>query len=385
MSDPLFRITPMELTARVRSSSSTADPLDEIDDLERQMRALSARMLELIGRVDEAWPDDPAIVDLRSELAHRQGISARTAGERIRIARALRDLPLLHAAHAAGRISVDQLRWLTRFVTPETEAEWTERGSWMPPWALREESLRQDRARRLEAAESRHAARTASMGWDEDGETFDLNASFAKEQGAAVEAAIKEAAENVALDDQALDPAGARLADAVAALVNSSGPTSKRPTLVVHADAEILAAVNDGQRHLSETTSGVQLPTEAVRRLACDARVRVALKRDGGTVGLVSMGRTVTEQQMELLLLRDRGCGFPGCGSRWFLHAHHIRHWADGGKTTLENLTLLCGSHHRRVHEGGWTIRGRPPDDLEFVSRSGRLRRRNGPALARAG
>jgi hypothetical protein len=88
---------------------------------------------------------------------------------------------------------------------------------------------------------------------------------------------------------------------------------------------------------------------------------------------------------MDLLRLRDRGCTFPGCGSRWFLHAHHIHHWADGGKTTLDNLTLLCGAHHRRVHEGGWTIRGRPPDDLVFVSGKGYVLGRDGPALARAG
>jgi hypothetical protein len=370
--------------ARARSSSASADPLDEIDDIERQMRALSARMLERIGRVDQAWPDDPAVSDLQSELAHRQGISSYTSGERIRIARALRELPLLLAAHAAGRISMDQLRWLTRFVTPETEAEWTERGSWMPPWALREESLRQDRARRLEA-ETRHAGRTASMGWDEDGESFDLQASFGKEQGAAVESAIKEAAENMAADEDALDPAGARLADAVAALVTSSGRRPHRPTLVIHADTEVLAAGNDGRRHLAETSSGVQLPDEAVRRIACDARVRVALEREGEPAGLVSLGRTVTEKLMDMLRFRDRGCTFPGCGSKWFLHAHHIRHWADGGKTALPNLTLLCGSHHRRLHEGGWTIRGRPPDGLEFVSRSGQVLSRDGPSLARAG
>jgi hypothetical protein len=64
----------------------------------------------------------------------------------------------------------------------------------------------------------------------------------------------------------------------------------------------------------------------------------------------------VTESQLELLWFRDRHCTFPGCESTWFVEAHHIRHWADGGKTTLENLTLLCSAHHRRLHEGGWTI-----------------------------
>ena len=31
--------------------------------------------------------------------------------------------------------------------------------------------------------------------------------------------------------------------------------------------------------------------------------------------------------------------------------AHHVRHWADGGHTTLTNLTLLCAHHHTWVHQ----------------------------------
>jgi hypothetical protein len=38
------------------------------------------------------------------------------------------------------------------------------------------------------------------------------------------------------------------------------------------------------------------------------------------------------------------------------VHAHHRQHWADGGPTDLDNLILLCGFHHRFVHEHGWTI-----------------------------
>ncbi|MET0567140.1 MAG: HNH endonuclease signature motif containing protein [Acidimicrobiia bacterium] len=39
-----------------------------------------------------------------------------------------------------------------------------------------------------------------------------------------------------------------------------------------------------------------------------------------------------------------------------FVHAHHVQHWADGGPTDLENLVLLCGYHHRFLHEHEWTI-----------------------------
>jgi hypothetical protein len=38
-------------------------------------------------------------------------------------------------------------------------------------------------------------------------------------------------------------------------------------------------------------------------------------------------------------------------------HAHHIRHWTDGGHTSLNNLVLLCGHHHRVLHHTPWQAR----------------------------
>ncbi|MFW6200514.1 MAG: HNH endonuclease signature motif containing protein, partial [Gemmatimonadota bacterium] len=65
--------------------------------------------------------------------------------------------------------------------------------------------------------------------------------------------------------------------------------------------------------------------------------------------------RTISPALRRALEVRDRGCRFPGCGLR-FTDGHHVEHWADGGETRLDNLILLCGFHHRLVHEGGWRV-----------------------------
>jgi hypothetical protein len=65
------------------------------------------------------------------------------------------------------------------------------------------------------------------------------------------------------------------------------------------------------------------------------------------------------------VIMRDRGCRFPGCDRphQW-CDAHPIERWADGGPTALVNLLLLCRRHHRLTHRrGGFTLRledGRP-------------------------
>jgi|GEM_PF-76597 len=70
---------------------------------------------------------------------------------------------------------------------------------------------------------------------------------------------------------------------------------------------------------------------------------------------------------------RDRGCRFPGCTHVKHLHAHHIEHWARGGRTDLDNLVQLCSHHHQLVHEGGYRVARGRGSGLEFRTPDGRL------------
>jgi hypothetical protein len=82
---------------------------------------------------------------------------------------------------------------------------------------------------------------------------------------------------------------------------------------------------------------------------------------------------TVTPRLRRQALARDRHrCTVPGCRSARSLDLHHIEYQRDGGAHQLWNMTVLCSGHHRQLHEGALTIRGKAPHELEFVMRAPR-------------
>jgi len=122
--------------------------------------------------------------------------------------------------------------------------------------------------------------------------------------------------------------------------------------VVLHVDAGALEeGSEDGPGILEE--SGLGVPAETSRRLACDASVvEMTHGSEGDVLSVGRKRRTIPPAIRRALEHRDRGCSFPGCGCR-YTDAHHVVHWADGGETKLNNLVLLCRVHHRMVHEEG--------------------------------
>jgi hypothetical protein len=131
---------------------------------------------------------------------------------------------------------------------------------------------------------------------------------------------------------------------------------------------------------------GTLLSAEAFRRVSCDGGLVPAavtshpssatFEAEGRLDVAVNVGRqsrAIPAALRRALWLRDAGCRFPGCANQRFIHGHHIRHWANGGETSLQNLALLCSFHHRLVHEGGFRVRRDPESGaLEWFDPRGR-------------
>ncbi len=147
-----------------------------------------------------------------------------------------------------------------------------------------------------------------------------------------------------------------RRADAVVALSddwlsgkrqNSSNADAYQ--VVLHVPAGISAASVD-------LADGGAIPMAAAKRICCDAGIVPMVEDAEGRVLDVGRKTRVIPPALRRALNRRDGhaCRFPGCTHSRHLHGHHIVHWANGGETRLDNLLLLCGHHHRLVHEGGF-------------------------------
>jgi hypothetical protein len=130
-------------------------------------------------------------------------------------------------------------------------------------------------------------------------------------------------------------------------------------TLVVTVDEQ---ALRDGLG-AAVLSSGDDISVAEARRLACGAEILpMVLGSRSQPVDLGRAARLFTRGQKTALAARDGGCVFPGCDRPpGWTQAHHVTPWSRGGKTDLANGALLCGFHHRLVHEhdgpDGWQVR----------------------------
>src|SRR5438552_7077247 len=385
--------------ALTRTSSIPANPNaeldrlgDEIAELSPHLEAATARLLDLIRQFDARGGWGNGFRSCAHWLSWRVGLDIGAAREKVRVARALGTLPRLARALARGELSYAKVSALTRVATPETE----ERLLGVGRAGTAEHVERIVRAwrrvdRNAEAAETvgLHKSRALHVYQDEDGMVV-VRGRLDREVGAVLIQALAAAREtlyrktkNVSAEtfpaDVSVDPPtmAQQQADALGLIAETAlhhgmdpGSPSERYQVVVHVDAAVLEDPDaSGQSALEP---GAHVSAETSRRLGCDAsRVVMRHDPDGRAAEVGALTRTIPAALRRVLHYRDRGCRFPGCGLP-FGQGHHIQHWANGGPTTLSNLTRLCRRHHRTVHEDAYQVERRPDGELQFTRPNGR-------------
>ncbi len=373
---------------------------ERIAELSALLTATEYQLLTLIREFDERIGWRGGFRSCAHWLNWRTGLAMGAAREKVRVAKALAELPLISAAMRDGEVSFSKVRALTRVANPSNE-ESLLAFAHAGPAAHVERLVRAWRSvegrddRKAEA--ERHASRHLALHTDDDG-MVTVRGRLDAETGAALARAL-EAAEQELFDETTTKAgnrgrgpsASQRRADAVGRVAEAAlaggldqGTRGERYQVVLHvevpSDGTCQSDGNDREEKGgpgSTTIEGVarapeNVSAETSRRIACDAS-RVVMTHDdtGHILDVGRKTRAVSPALRRALEHRDGGCRFPGCDLT-FCDAHHVEHWADGGETKLDNLVLLCRRHHRCVHEEGYGVELNGDGSVRFLDPNGR-------------
>ena len=355
----------------------------EITLLAGQINAATYRFLKLIAEYDrrEAW----AGFGIRS-CAHwlnwQCGIALGAAREKVRVARCLEELPRINQAFAVGEISYSKVRAMTRVATDDNEDYLlmiARHGTAQHMEQLVRKYQRVTAVAQPGAEKAQHEARELVYFQDEQG-MWVIRGKLPAEVGALVVQAIEAAMDAMdamdvmaLMDEEAAEPEQENVPAETSCDTypqrRAAATIDDRYQLVLHADINALAQAvapeesgKNCQHHLGYLDAA-RLAPDVARRLACDATVVTAIDDGkGNTLNIGRKSRTVPAAMKRAMTMRDGGCRFPGCCQSRYTDAHHIKHWVDGGETSLDNLVTLCRHHHRSLHQGYFDIALRAGD-----------------------
>ncbi len=341
----------------------------DLDEIERAQRALDAERARRLSEYERrgAFTTD-GFLSVSAWLAARQAVAPFVAAERVRIARALEAMPATREALAQGEVSSTAVGVLVAAREACSEAFDASEGSLVEAartlsyaqlrraveyWRQAADLERAERDEEL-AAERRRLHVSATL----DG-MVRVDGDLDPETGQVLISALRAVMDADARTHEGPETRSPsqRRADALGEICRRwldicDRPmiAGERPHVVVRVDLDTLR----GQVGRSELDDVGPITPETARRWACDAKVSRVITR--GASHPLDVGRTtkvVPAPLRRAVADRDGGCRFPGCGRPpGWCDAHHVQHWADGGKTALDNLVLLCRPHHRLIHRG---------------------------------
>ncbi len=304
-------------------------------------------------------------------VRERCNLSGGAAAERVNVARQLETLPQIEKALAKGNVGYQHVALIARAAenvgsapVQKEEQNLLKAAQTMDPgrFAVVAKGFehRVDAAAALLEANHAYERRYLHLSEPQNG-MVRLDGMLDLEGGATLKAALSALMPPPANDDDRTP--GQRRIDALVDLARRPLDGSKlgtvggqRPHLLITASAETLLGLKGAPP--AEMAGVGPIPMETAQRLACDATVSWLL----GQAELESESASDAHRQIpaatrRALVARDRDCVFNGCHrpAIW-CDGHHLVWWTRGGKTALPNLALVCGRHHRMLHEEGWTL-----------------------------
>ncbi len=374
------------------SSASDDELLSELDALEAAQRRLDAQRVALLSEADgRAVTERRAGLRLNAYLGHSHHVSPAMAARQVATAKKLRVLPAIAHALELGWISFDHAALLARLCTPRVEAIVVE---------LQDRFIELALIERFE--QWAHDVRALISMADQDGPgpgplgeptnrlrmtdgldgALHLDIDLVGPAAAKVRASLLKEAQRryrahlrhhkavpdeghgdgcveAALSFDQFPGRGELLAEALVELIakgvmNIAGTKSPVTdvTLIVHVSGPLDARTPDGVRLQDGTT----------RRLLCDAIFYPVVVDNLGVPVDMGHGRRLYKPgQQRAIMIRDGGCGNPGCDVPWeWCQIHHVEHWEHHGPTDLPNGLPACPYHHDLWHSNGWSVQPDP-------------------------
>lgn len=327
------------------------------------------------------------------------GMSPSAANDRLRAGYALEKLPVIRQLFELGELSWSKVRALTRIATPENERELASRALEQSASEI-ERSVRRYRFVQTQAdinteddlAERQYQNRYLNY-WFDDRGMVRVHGALPPLEGAAFMKSLARAEDVLyheagieQLDSKIVDRSTQRSArqlraDAMSLMAGQAMAAedmdvraADRYQVVVQVDAAVLHQTDENPNPKcacrsvdsplrSYIDNGPAVSARTVRRLVDDCSVLSMVEMHGEPLSIGRKSRVWPTAISRAIIHRDEHCQFPGCDASRHLQLHHLKHWADGGETSVDNGLALCGFHHRLVHERNYTIEKTPLEE----------------------
>src|SRR5690349_47819 len=318
---------------------------EEWAELSGQRNAIDGRMVEIVAEIErDGLCGVTGARSVPALVAWKTGCSPANAHTIATIAGRLEEFPRCVQGMREGRLSLDQVGVIAARAGEGSDAHYAELAAVATVSQLRTAVKLEPRPEPEASPEPERSITTTTT---EQGSCYRItlghhdaakfDAALASHRDALIAEFKRDHSNGAAASDQSPPlpstvEAFMRLVEAGWDAEATRRPHGQHTTVVVHVDVEQRAAA----LHLGP------LLTDADRRyLTCDATGEVWFERDGEVIGAGRATRLVNRRLRRALEHRDRMCAVPGCGATRGLHAHHLRHWEDGGPTELANLVLF--------------------------------------------